>query len=95
MANTQRQSTEVSKKTQANTAAVETLMNQQLQVQMSMDASLKNIDVGIQQLAQTMNGFGQGQQPEAKPSTSSPTPKRAEATKATLAPVRFHRRNSG
>lgn len=94
-ANTQRQSTEVSKKTQANTAAVETLMNQQLQVQMSMDASLKNIDVGIQQLAQTMSGFGQGQQPEAKPSTSSPTPKRAEATKATLAPVRFHRRNSG
>lgn len=93
-ANNQRQSSEVSKQTQANTAAVEALMKQQLEVQMSMDASLKNIDVGIQQLTQQMS---QGQTPEKATSpTSKPSavPKRAEATKASLTPVNFRRRVS-
>lgn len=91
-ANVQRQSSEVSKQTQANTAAVETLMKQQLEIQMSMDTSLKNIDVGIQQLAQHLVN---GQTTEKSTAPTPPAPKsgkRAEATPATLTPVNFRRR---
>jgi len=93
-ANTQRQSTEVSKQTEANTAAVEALMKQQLEIQMSMDASLKNIDAGIQQMAQHLATGQQASEP-TNPAKSAPTAaKRAQATPATLTPINFRRRVS-
>lgn len=94
-ANVQRQSTEVSKQTQANTAAVETLMKQQLEIQMSMDASLKNIDVGIQQLAKQMGVTEEPKKATTPTPPSSSIPKRAEATPASLTPINFRRRVSG
>lgn len=93
-ANVQRQSSEVSKQTQANTAAVETLMKQQLEIQMSMDTSLKNIDVGIQQLAQHL-GNVQSSTKATVPTEQTPkSAKRAEATPASFTPVNFRRRIS-
>lgn len=91
--NAQVQSNEVSKQTLSNNASVETLMNQQLQMQMSMDASLKNIDLGIQQLAQSLGGSDDSK----TSSTNSPAPsaisgKKAKATPASLTGVRFNRR---
>ena len=94
-ANVQVQSVEVSKQTQENTVSVELLMNQQLQVQMSMDASLKNIDAGINNLAQTLGSTGTGD--TSKPNTTNTpvkTPTRAKATPASLTPVKFNRRVS-
>ena len=68
-------------------------MNQQLQTQMSMDASLKNIDLGIKQLAQSLGG-GTGNNAATPPSTppSTISGKRAKATPASLTAVRFDRR---
>ena len=92
-ANAQVQSNEVSKQALSNNASVETLMNQQLQTQMSMDASLKNIDLGIKQLAQSLGG-GSGNNAATPPSTppSTISGKRAKATPASLTAVRFDRR---
>lgn len=93
-AQVQVQAAQVQKQSQDGAVSVELLMNQQLQIQMSMDATLKNIDAGISSLSLSLGGSGVGGNSPDSPANVITTPEKAKATTASLTPIKFNRKVS-